>query len=215
VNEKTVFAATHTTGFLNKATSKMDFDIFELTQSFVSRHGFNSTRQYWNDLRDEIRRKLSAYFAKQKFADLPETDFANNRLLFNLVFFSVEENLVKSHSITVYYEKAQIPVINVSGVVTETVRNPKLLGKGKDVMGLLARSPSLANDVSILRYDQAYFKAAATTPADAVTFASRLFALTNAQLPLARVSAVHDCALLSFRGNFTWLDDSGIAVQRY
>ena len=212
--EKALFVATHTTGFLNRVTGRMEFDIFDLTKNFVSQHGFEPTRQFWNDLRNEIQRKLFAYLSKQRFKDLPETDLANNRLLFNLVFFSVEGIAVKSYSISVYYEKAQTPVLNVSDVVTETVKNPKLLGKGKDVMGLLARSPSTASDVSILRFDQTYFKAAATTPADAVTFANRLFSLTNTRLPLARVSAEHDCALLSYRENFVWLNDSGNVLQK-
>jgi len=77
VNDKTLFVATHTTAFLNKA-GKMEFDVFDLTQDFVSRHGFHTDRAYWASLTDEIRNKLSAYLTKQKYQYLPETDLANS-----------------------------------------------------------------------------------------------------------------------------------------
>ena len=209
VNDRAVFVATHTTGFLNKTTGKMEFDIFELTQDFVSRNGFRTDITYWNSLRDEIRKKLSAYLSRQKYADLPPTDVSNNRLLFNLVFFAVDGEGAKDYSISVFYEKQQAPIIDVSNVMIESVRNPKLLGKGKEVMALLARDPSIGSDASIMRFDQSYFRAERTGATDAVSFASRLFALTNAKLPQARVSAAHDCALLSNQTGFEWLDKDG------
>jgi hypothetical protein len=212
--DKALFVATHTTGFLNKTTGKMEFDVFDLTQAFVTRRGFHPDRAYWVSLRDEIRSRLSAYLLKQKYQDLPETDLANSRLLFNLVFFSVDVDVAKDYSLSVFYEKARTPVIDVGNVVTETVRNPKLLGKGKDVMALLARDPALSTDPSILRFDQSYFKAERTSPLDAVNFARRLFALTNATLPGAEVSSAHDCALLSDQNGFDWLDTSAKPVDR-
>jgi len=208
VNDRTLFVATHTTGFLNRATGKMEFDIFDLTQAFVTKHAFRPDREYWNSLRNEIRNNLSAYLSKQRYADLPATDVSNDRLLFNLVFFGIDAGVAKSYSISVFYEKARTPVIDVADVVTESVRTPKLLGKGKDVMALFARDPLLASDPSILKFDQSYFNARHTSAKDAVTFASRLFTLANDRLSQARVSAVHDCALLDYRGTFTWIDDS-------
>ena len=84
-----------------------------------------------------------------------------------------------------------------------------LLGKGKDVMVLFAKKPELARDPSILKFDQSYFNVERTSPRDAVIFASKLFSLTNANLPQARVSATHDCALLSSQNGFHWIDDFG------
>lgn len=210
--DKALFVATHSTGFLNKTTGKMEFDIFELTHDFVSRNGFAPSQQYWSSLRSEIRSKLSAYLSRQKFKDLPETDLANNMLLFNLVFFAIEGGSVKDYSLSVFYERAQVPIINVANVVSEFVKNPKLLGKGKDVMALFAKDSSFAQDPSILKFDQSYFNIARTSASDAVTFASRLFTLTNQQLPQARVSAAHDCIYLSYRNKFKWLDDSGLPM---
>ena len=212
VNERTLFVATHTTGFLNKTTGVMEFDVFDLAQNFVSHNGFDPTRSYWNSLRAEIKNKLSAYFSKLKLADLPATDVANNRLLFNLVFFAIDAGAAKSYSISVFYQKAQTPVIDIADVAIETVKTPKLLGKGKDVMALFARDQSLAQDPSILKFDQSYFNIARTSTSDAVTFAARLFTLTNRQLPQARVSADHDCVYLNYGNKFRWLDDSGLPV---
>ena len=209
VNDKALFVATHTTGFLNQTSGKMAFDIFDLTQNYVSHHPFTPSTEFWNGFRNEMRSNLLAYLSKLKFTDLPETDLANNRLLFNLVFFTIESSAAKSYSISVFYEKAKTPVVDVSGVTSEIVRTPKLLGKGKDVMALFAQKPELARDPSILKFDQSYFSIERTTPRDAVTFASRLFSITNANLPQARVSATHDCALLGYQSGFNWIDDFG------
>jgi hypothetical protein len=155
-----------------------------------------------------------AYLSRLEFSSLPETDLANNRLLFNVVFFDLEGSVPKSYSISVFYEKAKTPIVDVSGVTSEVVRTPKLLGKGKDVMGLFARQPELARDPSILKFDQSYFSIDRTTPRDAVIFANKLFSLTNENLPQARVSAVHDCALLSYTNVFGWIDDSGDPISK-
>ena len=213
VSDKSVFVATHTTGFLNKTTGKMGFDIFDVTQNFVARNAFLPKREYWTALRNEIQAKLSSYLSSQKFQDLPETDVANNRLLFNLIFFSVDESSIRSYSISVFYEKAQRPVINVADVVTETVRTPKLIGKGKDVMMLFARDPSLGRDPTILKFDQSNFSSAKTSVSDAVSFASRLFKLTSSELPQAAVSAAHDCGVLRFVDGFSWIDDEGKPIS--
>jgi hypothetical protein len=161
-----------------------------------------------------MRSKLLAYLSKLRFADLPETDLANNRLLFNLVFFTIEGRASKSYSISVFYEKAKKPILDVSGVTSEIIRTSKLLGKGKDVMALFNKKPELARDVSILKFDQSYFSLERTTPRDAVTFASRLFSITNANLPQARVSATHDCALLGYTNGFSWIDDLGDPISK-
>lgn len=209
VGDKALFVATHTTGFLNKTSGKMEFDIFDVTQHFVSQNGFATTREYWNSLRNEIRKKLSVYLSKQRYSKLPETDAANNRLLFNLVFFAADRSTVNDYSLSVFYEKAQTPIIDVGTVVTETVRTPKLLGKGKEVMLLLASDPSLSRNPSIQKFDQSVFSIQKTSVRDAVEFASRLINLTSTNLPEAEVSASYDCALLSFTDRFSWLDESG------
>jgi hypothetical protein len=184
-------------------------DPYSVRWNFDVQHSFTPNSEFWNGFRNEIRSKLLAYFSKLKFADLPETDYANNRLLFNLVFFTVESSAAKSYSISVFYEKAKTPIVDVSGVTSELVRTPKLLGKGKDVMVLFAKKPELARDPSILKFDQSYFSVERTSPRDAVIFASKLFSLTNANLPQARVSATHDCASLSSQNGFHWIDDFG------
>jgi hypothetical protein len=205
VGSNALFVATHTTGFLNKTTGKMEFDVFDITFHYVSEHKFSSDRQFWDGLKKEIRERLLQYLSKQKYQDWPATDVANNRLLFNLVFYSIEGNVIRSYSMSIFYEKAPTPVIFITDPAREEVKTPKLLGKGKDVMGYLSKSPSLSSDPSILRFDQSYFNAKATTTTDAVNFAKKLFVITNSALPQDEVSATYDCALLSYQNGFQWI----------
>jgi hypothetical protein len=209
VNQNALFVATHTTGFLDASTGKMAFDIFDITDRFVSKNPFKPGAAYWDGLKKEIRDQLLAYLTQRKYAEWPATDAANNRLLVNLVFYAIEGQNARSYSMSVFYEKAPTPVIFIPNVTTEAVRTPKLLGKGKDVMGLLARTPSLSSDPSLLRFDQFSFAPAKTTSADAVDFARKLFLLTNTGLPQAQVSKSYDCAELSYQTGFRWLMESG------
>jgi len=209
VNDRSLFVATHTTGFLDPMTGKMEFDIFDLTSRYVSQHSFSANQQFWNGLKTDIRDQLLAYLSKQKYENWPATDVANNKLLFNLVFYTVERSRARSYSMSVFYEKARTPIIFSPGVVAEDVKTPKLLGKGKDVMAYLSNSPSLSRDPSILRFDESNFRPAATTVADAVDFSKKLFQMTNASLPQAEVSATYDCALLGYQNGFQWLTESG------
>jgi hypothetical protein len=214
VGSNALFVATHTTGFLNKTTGKMEFDVFDITAHYVSQHKVSPDSQFWDGLKKEIRDRLLQYLAKQKYQDWPATDVANNRLLFNLVFYSMEGNAIRSYSMSIFYEKAPTPVVFITVPAREEVKTPKLLGKGKDVMGYMSKSSSLSSDPSILRFDQSYFNAKATNTNDAVNFAKKLFALTNSALPQAEVSATYDCALLSYQNGFQWLDNSGRAIAR-
>jgi hypothetical protein len=157
---------------------------------------------------------LLEYLHKRSFEEWPETDLANNKLLFNLVFYSIGDSAVRSHSLSVFYEKAPIPVVYIPDIVSETVRTPKLSGKGKDVMSYLARDPSLSRDPSILRFDQGRFDQSRMTIRDAFVFAEKLFELANTKLPLARVSKTFDCAMLSHQDGFQWLDASVKASVR-
>jgi len=206
VDNNALFVATHTVGFLDKATGKMEFNVFDITARYVSQHSFTTGRPFWDGLKKEIRDQLLQYLSKRKYQDWPATDIANNKLLFNLVFYAVAARSIRSYSISVFYEKAPTPVVYVQDPVSQIVRTPQLTGKGKAVMNYLARNPQLSSDPSILRFDQTYFNAGKTTTADAVNFAKKLFFLANTALPQAEVSATFDCALLSYQNGFQWLD---------
>jgi hypothetical protein len=209
VNSNALFVATHTTGFLDATTGKMAFDIFDVTARFVSKNDFKPSPTYWDGLKKEIRDQLLAYLSGRKYADWPATDTANNKLLFNLVFYAVDGKAARSYSMSVFYEKAPTPVIYIPNVVGEEVKTPKLLGKGKDVIALLARNPKLSSDPSFLRFDQYSFAPSKTSVNDAVDFARKLFEITNTGLPQAQVSKTYDCALLGYQTGFRWLDNSG------
>lgn len=209
VNDNNLFVATHTVGFLDKMTGKIEFDVFEITSRYAAQHDFNTGREFLNGLSEEIRKQLLAYLAKRKFADWPETDAANNKLLFNLVFYSAAKTSVRSYSLRVFYEKAATPIVFIPDMVSGVVKTPQVIGKGKDVMDYLARNPDLARDPSILQFDQTRFNIKKTAVIDAVNFAKKLFFLTNTAIPQARVSATYDCALLSYQNGFQWLDASG------
>ena len=212
VNNNTLFVATNTVGFLDKATGKLEFDVYDITAKYAAKHEINGAL-FWNGLQQEIRKQLLAYLNQRKFPDWPETDTANNNLLFNLVFYSTAGNRARSYSFTVFYEKAQVPLITMPGVVSEDVKTPKLSGKGKEVMVYLSQNPSLAQDPAVLRFDESRFDIAKTSVAAAVNFAKTLFTITNFAVPQAEVSATHDCALLGYQTGFTWIDDSGLPIR--
>jgi hypothetical protein len=214
VNSKTLFVATNTIGFLDKTTGKMEFDVFEITAAYAAKHDFNNGKQFWDGLKKEIRKQLLAYLAKRKFKDWPETDVANKKLLFNLIFYSTSKESVRSYTLRVFYEKARTPVVYIPDMISQDVKLPQLSGKGKDVMDYLARNPSLAQDPSILRFDQAHYDIQKITIVDAVNFAKKLFSTANTAIPQARVSATYDCALLSYQNGFQWIDDSGHEMQK-
>lgn len=200
--DKALFVATNTIGFRDARTGAMTFDAFDVTEKYIARYPFVDTRQFWDGLREDVRKKLVDYFSTQRAADLPPTDFESGRLLFNLVFYSVAAGRARSHTLKVFYEKAATPIVYIPGVLSEEVRTPKLSGKGRVVMAHIARTPSLRTDASILRFDQGRFSIQRTTTSDAVAFADKLFSVTNTALPGAYVSATSDCALLSYRTGF-------------
>ncbi|MEP6848408.1 MAG: hypothetical protein ABI999_06100 [Acidobacteriota bacterium] len=215
VNSDTLFVATNTIGFLNRSTGKMEFDAFEITSNYAKKHAFNGGQIFWDGLKAEIKKQMLAYLDKRKYADWPATDAANNRLLFNLVFYSVgSDRRIRSYSVRVFYEKAQTPVVDIPEVIAEEVRTPQLTGKGKSVMAYLSLHPELVHDPAIGRFDESIFDVKKTTPLDAVNFASKLFLLTNSALPGAEVSSTHDCAMLGYQSGFQWIDGLGQPIVK-
>lgn len=208
VNNSALFVATNTVGFFDQRSGKMTFDAVDITAKYAATHDVRS-KSFWDGLKEEIRRQLSAYFASQRFSDWPESDKANNNLLFNLLFYSIEENRPRGYSLNVFYEKARTPIISVTGPISEVIRTPKLGGKGKDLLAYLSRNPSAARDPRIARFDATHFEVQNASASDAVSFAEKLFVLTSTELPEAKVSPTYDCALLDYQRGFQWLDASG------
>ena len=76
------------------------------------------------------------------------------------------------------------------------MKSPVLAGKGRDVLKYLDRTPTVAKDPAILRFDERTFSVTTTSTLDATEFARRLFLLTSTVVPQAHVSPTFDCALL-------------------
>lgn len=205
VSDNALFVATHTIGFFDRRSGKTAFDAYEITAKYAAAHRLSDGKPFWDGLKREITNQLRGYLAKRKFAEWPEADKQNSNLLFNLLFYSVKDGRAWHHSVKVFYEKARTPVIYVSGPVMEEVRTPKLGGKGKELLAYLARNPQIARDPLIARFDQTNFVSRDTTAPDAVGFARKLFDVTSAAVPEARVSPAFDCALLSYQSGFQWL----------
>ena len=210
VSDNALFAATNTVGFYDARTKTVAFDAFEVTAGYAGRHPFEDTPKFWGGLTDEIRGRLRQYFKKRNPTEWPESDRENNNLLFNVVFYSLDGERVRGHTLKVFYEKAATPKIYFSGPVREEVRSPKLSGKGIELINYLARNPQIAADPAIMQFDQTRFDQEQTTANEAVAFARRLFQITNTALPQARVSPTFDCAELSFGGGFRWVAGSGL-----
>jgi hypothetical protein len=200
-----LFVATNTVAFYDARTRSTAFDASDVIAAYLTGHDLSRGMAFWDGLKNEIADRLREYLFKRKFDEWPASDKKNNNLLFNLVFYSVSQNEVHSHSLEVFYEKARTPVIYFSGPATEKVRFPKLSGKGREVMSRLAMDPALSRDPAILRFDEVRFDPAITSEADAVAFAGRLFVFANATIPDAQVSAAFDCSSLSYSNGFRWL----------
>lgn len=201
--DSALFAATHTIGFYDRKNKRMGFNAFDTTEKYLKKNSFSRTPAFWNGLKSEITTDLKNYFSTQKFADLPATDTANKGLLFNLIFYSLDGGKRYSHTLRVFYRKAQTPVVFISGPIFELVTAPQLSGKGRDVMKYLARDAQAANDPAILRFDERIFNADQTTREQAERFSATLFDLTNKNVPLARVSSTYDCASIDRTDGFS------------
>jgi hypothetical protein len=199
-----LFVATNTVAFYDARTRATAFDASGVIAAYLNGHDLSGGMAFWDGLKKEIAGRLREYLFKRKFDEWPASDKKNN-LLFNLIFYSVSPNEVRSHSLEVFYEKARTPVIYFSGPATEKVRFPKLSGKGREVMSRLALDPALSRDPAILRFDEAKFDRASTSQEDAVAFAGKLFVFANAAVPDAQVSAAFDCSSLSYSNGFRWL----------
>jgi hypothetical protein len=184
-----VFAATHTVGFYDRKSQKLAFDAFETVQDYVDKNPFSNTKPFWDGLKVSILQGMFTYLSGKPYASWPETDTANRGLLFNLIFYSISNGRPYSQTVKVLYEKKNTPVVNVMPPFADLVTAPKLSGKGRDVMKYLDRTPSVANDPAILRFDERTFSVATTR-------SRKLFTLANTAVPQAHVSSTFDCALL-------------------
>ena len=191
-----VFAATHTVGFYDRKSQKLAFDAFKTTQDYVDKNPYRNDKEFWDGLKLAILQQMFTYLAARPHATWPETDTANRGLLFNLIFYAMNNGRPYSQTVKVMYEKKKTPVVTVMPPFAELVTAPKLSGKGRDVLKYLDRSPAVANDPAILKFDERTFSVATTRNSDALEFSRKLFALTSTVVPQAQVSASFDCALL-------------------
>lgn len=196
-----VFAATHTVGFFDPKSKLMAFDAFKVTQDYVDKNPYRNDKEFWDGLKLAILQQMFIYLSGQPYARWPETDTANRGLLFNLIFYAMNNGRPYSQTVKVLYEKKSTPVVTVMAPVAELVTSPKLAGKGRDVIKYLG-TPSVAVDPSILKFDERTFSVASTQTPDALDFSRKLFALTSKAIPAAHVSPTFDCALLDRRTGY-------------
>jgi len=201
-----LFVTTNTVGIWDSRTRSMAFDANAVVAEYTKAHEFKAEQQYWQGLKKAIDDSLREYFKTHTYAEWPETDKANNNLLFNLFFYSVSGGQAQSHTIKVSYKKARTPFINVSVPVTDAIKLPKLSGKGREIIGYISMDRAFATDPSILRFDERIFTPQTTTVRDAVDFSAKLFTLTSSTIPAAHVSPTFDCVLLSHQNGFQWIE---------
>jgi hypothetical protein len=201
--QNAVFAATHTVGFYDRRTKLMAFDAFDVVQDYVEQHPFRNDKDFFDGLKLAILQRMFIYLSGQPYARWPETDTSNRGLLFNLIFYSMNNGRRPySQTVKVLYEKKRTPVVTVMPPVAELIDSPTLAGKGRDVLKYLNRTPAVASDPALLKFDERTFSVASTKTADAIEFARRLFALTSTAVPDAHVSSTFDCALLDQRTGY-------------
>ena len=191
-----VFAATHTVGFYDRKSKLMAFDAFDVVQDYVDKTPFRNDKEFYDGLKLAITKRIFTFLSSQPYASWPETDAPNRGLLFNLIFYSLNNGRPYSQTVKVLYEKGKTPVVTVMPPVAELIDSPTLAGKGRDVLKYIERTPSVANDPAILRFDERTFSVTATKTDDAIEFARKLFVLTSTAVPQAQVSPTFDCAVL-------------------
>ena len=206
VSNNALFVATNTVGLYDSRKKRIAFDAFAITESYTAKNNFDDEKSFWNGLKKTIAEELRRYLAERKYSEWPDSDKANNNLLFNLIFYSVHDGKAFSHSMKVFYEKAKTPVVFVEDPVRETITKPKLSGKGREVMNYLSRNAAAARDPLILQFDENRFDRERFKKQDAVEFSRKLFQLTSTGVPQARVSATFDCAALEFAAGFRLID---------
>jgi len=191
-----LFAATHTVGLFDPKTKVTSFDAFKVVQDYVDKTPYRNDKEFWDGLKVSILQRMLVYLSAQPYANWPETDTANRGLLFNLIFYAMSNGKPYSQTVKVLYEKKKTPVVTVMPPVAELITSPVLAGKGRDVLKYLDRTPTVAKDPAILRFDERTFSVTTTSTLDATEFARRLFLLTSTVVPQAHVSPTFDCALL-------------------
>jgi hypothetical protein len=203
--DRSLFVATNTVAFYDRQSRSIAFDASQITADHLNKNAFSDDRRFWTGLKAAISTKLRSYFSARPFSQWPESDRANNHLLFNLVFYSYNGDRIFSHSIRVYYEKKRMPVILVQDPVREEVRGVKLNGKGAELMRFLAKQPPGSISPIIGKFGSSRYDPNGSTIAEAVEFAEQLFVIANRSLPTAQVSATYDCAILAKNPGFGWI----------
>lgn len=200
-----VFAATHTVGLYDRKSKLTGFDAFKVVQDYVDKNPYRNDKEFWDGLKVAILQRMFIYLSTQPYSSWPETDTANRGLLFNLIFYAMNNGKPYSQTVKVLYEKKKTPVVTVMPPVAELLTSPVLAGKGRDVLKYLDRTPSVANDPKILRFDERTFSVTTTRTPDAIDFAKKLFEITSTAVPNAYVSPTFDCALLDRNSGFRQL----------
>ncbi len=200
-----VFAATHTVGFYDRKSQKLAFDAFKTTQDYVDKVPFRNDKEFWDGLKLAILQQMFIYLSGKPYASWPETDTANRGLLFNLIFYAMNNGKPYSQTVKVLYEKKKTPVVTVMPPFAELITAPKLSGKGRDVLKYLDGSPSTVKDLAISKFDERTFAVSTTHARDAIDFSRKLFVLTSTAVPQAQVSPTFDCALLDRTTGFRML----------
>ena len=206
INDTALFVATNTIGFYDSRSRSMAFNAFDVTERFVAMRSPSEGRAFWDGLKKEINARLREYFAKRSYAEWPESDRASNNLLFNLIFYTTTDGKSYSYTLRVFYEKARTPIITIADPIREEIRTTKLAGKGRDVIGFLARTPTLASDGLIQRFGNPGFDRQTASTTDATAFAKKLIVFTSRGVPAANVSPTSDCAHLGYESGFKWIN---------
>ena len=131
VDRRTLFVATNTIAFRDRSSGELAFDVFDITSRYVQQRPFAAGRSFWGGLKRHLLEQLQDYLAKRKYEEWPATDVVNNRLLFNLLFFSTDGKTARSHTLRLFYEKKRTPAIFIPDVVNGRGQISEAVGKGK------------------------------------------------------------------------------------
>src|ERR1700754_1450962 len=110
-----------TTILQSKASLSTPFNIPEILKEIASKKPFRPTTEYWWELISFFKTKFDNYLANADFKNWPDTPEGEDKSLFELPFFYVEDgSKLKMSEVIMDYKKQQPPKVEVKLANIET-----------------------------------------------------------------------------------------------
>ncbi|MBI4258865.1 MAG: hypothetical protein HY619_07905 [Thaumarchaeota archaeon] len=202
---------------------RLAFDADAVAAEYFVTHEFNNSEPFWKGLAGRLVSAFQAYVGARPFAYWPETGNPPDNALFQLaIFFLDDSKHLQATFVRFGYIKVSPPSITVSAIhelptTFERVK-PMVLGNlavwEELKLGDDKRFNDIRSEAQLMRFVRDKPAVNTVTTNAALTFAHRLITVTSQRTHLLENTTFHvgpttDCALLSKRDGFQWLNAQG------